>query len=101
MFIVVGMYFHTHCLSAVSMYITDWRLDAIVRLNKLTGENEEVLVRESQNNRLYGVKVYSHVEQEVDPLHPCSINNGGCQKLCFAVPMSTKTGTVSTLKVSI
>lgn len=41
------------------MYITDWRLDAIIKLHKLTGENEETLIREPQTNRLYGVKVYS------------------------------------------
>lgn len=81
------------------MYITDWRLDAIIRLHKLTGEMEKILVRESQNNRLYGVKVYAQGEQAVDPTHPCAINNGGCQKLCFAVPSPTKTGTGSTLKV--
>lgn len=39
------------------MYITDWRLDAIIKLHKLTGEFEETLVREPQTNRLYGVKV--------------------------------------------
>lgn len=68
------------------MYITDWRLDAIVRLHKLTGEQEEIMVREPQTNRLYGVKVYSHAVQEIDSTHACSINNGGCEKLCFALP---------------
>ncbi|XP_046659437.1 low-density lipoprotein receptor-related protein 2 [Homalodisca vitripennis] len=83
------------------MYITDWRLDAIIRLHKLKPMEfkEEIMVRESQNNRLYGVKVYARGEQDVDPAHPCAINNGGCQKLCFAVPSPTKTGTGSSLKV--
>ena len=39
------------------MYITDWRLDAIIKLHKLTGDLEETLIREPQTNRLYGVKV--------------------------------------------
>lgn len=39
------------------MYITDWRLDAIIKLHKLTGDLEETIVREPQTNRLYGVKV--------------------------------------------
>lgn len=39
------------------MYITDWRLDAIIKLNKLTGEQEETIIKEPQTNRLYGVKV--------------------------------------------
>lgn len=68
------------------MYITDWRLDAIIRLHKLTGEQEEMMVREPQTNRLYGVKVYSHSVQKIDPTQPCSINNGGCEKMCFAIP---------------
>lgn len=68
------------------MYITDWRLDAIVRLHKLTGEQEEIMVREPQTNRLYGVKVYSYTVQEVEATQPCSINNGGCEKICFAIP---------------
>lgn len=70
------------------MYITDWRLDSIIRLNKLTGDKEEVILKEPQsnNNRLYGVKVYSKQEQRVNPSHPCYNGNGGCQKLCFGTP---------------
>lgn len=74
------------------MYITDWRLDAIIKLHKLTGELEEVLVREPQTNRLYGVKVYSGTVQTVDHKQPCSVNNGGCEKLCFAVPRNDSSG---------
>lgn len=74
------------------MYITDWRLDAIIRLHKLTGEQEEMMVREPQTNRLYGVKVYSKSVQEIDGSQPCSINNGGCEKMCFAVPRNDSTG---------
>lgn len=67
------------------MYITDWRLDAIIRLHKLTGDQEETMVREPQTNRLYGVKVFSERIQRIDSLQPCSINNGNCEKICFAV----------------
>jgi low density lipoprotein-related protein 2 len=74
------------------MYITDWRLDAIIKLHKLTGELEEVLVREPQTNRLYGVKVYSGSVQTVDHNQPCSINNGGCEKICFAIPRNNTPG---------
>ncbi|KAL0271000.1 UNVERIFIED_CONTAM: hypothetical protein PYX00_008246 [Menopon gallinae] len=73
------------------MYVTDWRLDAIVKLHKINGDMEEILVKEPQTNRLYGVKVYSEAVQKVDPSHPCSINNGGCEKLCFAVPAANST----------
>lgn len=82
------------------MYITDWRLDAIIKLHKVTGDKEEIIVRESQNNRLYGVKVYSRKEQAIDQTHPCSINNGGCEKICFAVPTQTKSAIGSGLKVN-
>lgn len=68
------------------MYVTDWRLDAIVRMHKLTGEQEEIMVREPQTNRLYGVKVYSRNIQTVEHGHPCANFNGGCEKFCFAVP---------------
>ncbi|XP_017778488.1 PREDICTED: low-density lipoprotein receptor-related protein 2 isoform X2 [Nicrophorus vespilloides] len=74
------------------MYITDWRLDAIIKLHKLTGEHEETLVREPQTNRLYGVKIYSQNEQRVDDTQPCWINNGGCHKLCFAMPRNDSKG---------
>ncbi|XP_023703710.1 low-density lipoprotein receptor-related protein 2 [Cryptotermes secundus] len=74
------------------MYITDWRLDAIIKLHKLSGELEEVVVREPQTNRLYGVKVYSGTVQTIDHNQPCSVNNGGCEKLCFAVPRNSAPG---------
>ncbi|CAH2090680.1 unnamed protein product [Euphydryas editha] len=69
-----------------NMYITDWRLDAIVRLHKLTGEQEDIMVREPQTNRFYGVKVYSEDIQKIEPMQPCARNNGNCQKFCFAIP---------------
>lgn len=71
------------------MYITDWRLDAIIRLHKETGEQEAILVREPATNRLYGVKVFSRNIQTTISNHPCAINNGGCEKLCFAIPANS------------
>ncbi|XP_074098383.1 low-density lipoprotein receptor-related protein megalin isoform X1 [Cotesia typhae] len=72
------------------MYITDWRLDAIIRLHKETGEQENILVHEPATNRLYGIKVFSrNIQQLTD--HPCSINNGGCEKLCFGIPANYTT----------
>lgn len=75
------------------MYITDWRLDAIIKMHKLTGVVSNIEVREPQNNRLYGVKIYSEHEQLVDNSHPCSsvADYGGCQKLCFAIPSNIST----------
>lgn len=70
------------------MYITDWRLDAIIRLHKETGEQESILVRQPETNRLYGVKVYSRSIQTFLHDHPCFNDNGGCEKLCFAIPQN-------------
>ncbi|KAF4524940.1 hypothetical protein B566_EDAN012696, partial [Ephemera danica] len=72
------------------MYISDWRLDAIIRLKKDTGGDESVIVREPQTNRLYGVRVYSRTLQSIDPQHPCShVNNERLQedgRSCAADP---------------
>lgn len=78
------------------MYITDWRLDAIVKMHKLTGDREETLVREQQTNRLYGVKIYSETEQPIAPLHPC-YTSSPCDKLCFAIPTNHTTPTSPTV----
>lgn len=53
------------------MYITDWRLDSIIKLHKLNGDTEEVVAREPQNNRLYGVESYSKSEQDIKSTHSC------------------------------
>ena len=82
------------------MYITDWRLDAIIRLHKETGEQESILVREPDTNRLYGVKVYSPEIQRPHTDHPCYINNGGCEKLCFAVPRNTSNTRFSPIRLA-
>lgn len=87
---VIGFILKSIILFTEWMYISDWRLDAIIRLNKLTGGDEKTIVREGQTNRLYGVKIYSEHEQAMLEVHPCMFNNGGCQKMCFAIPLTTK-----------
>lgn len=72
------------------VYITDWRLDAIFRLRKDGGGDDQVVTKIDDANRLYSVRVYSRQNQKLDRAHPCSLNNGGCQKFCFPVP--TKSG---------
>ena len=68
------------------VYVTDWRLDAIFRINKTSGGNEEIVTRVDESNRLYGVKIFSRKNQKMPGVHPCSIENGGCSGLCFPVP---------------
>ena len=82
------------------MYITDWRLDAIIRMHKETGEQESILVREPATNRLYGVKVFSREVQNPSNEHPCAIANGGCEKLCFAVPKNQTVGRVGSTRLT-
>ncbi|XP_065212524.1 low-density lipoprotein receptor-related protein 2-like [Planococcus citri] len=74
------------------MYITEWKLNAIIKLHKLHGKIEEV-TKELQEGRVNVVKVYSQNEQDISKSHPClaSNNYGGCQKLCFGVPSNSFT----------
>jgi len=81
------------------MYITDWRLDAIVKLHKLTGEKEAILFREPQTMRLYGVKVFSESVQHYSFFHRCAYNNN-CEKFCFIVPVTVNGQPTPELTVS-
>ncbi|RWS26517.1 low-density lipoprotein receptor-related protein 2-like protein, partial [Leptotrombidium deliense] len=72
------------------LYVTDWRLDAILRMNKENGSQESIVRSVEEGNRLYGIKVFSKLNQIIDAQHPCLIDNGKCQKFCFGVP-SNKT----------
>ena len=69
-----------------SLFVTDWRLDAIIQMDKLTGKGEEIVEKVEESNRLYGIKIFSKDSQTIAPNHPCHNNNGGCGKLCFPVP---------------
>ena len=77
------------------IFVTDWRLDAIVRLHKETGEGEEIVERVEETNRLFGLKVFSQAQQEIVPEHPCIIENGGCDKFCFALPKNSSNTTTA------
>lgn len=68
------------------LYITDWRLDAILRMQKTNGSDEKIVRSVEEGNRLYGIKVFSKESQRIDSRHPCLYDNGKCQKFCFAVP---------------
>ena len=80
-----------------SLFVTDWRLDAIIQMDKLTGKGEEIVEKVEESNRLYGIKIFSEDSQLIIPDHPChGPGNGGCAKLCFPVPDNTTspTGTI-------
>ncbi|KAK2724586.1 hypothetical protein QYM36_001171, partial [Artemia franciscana] len=71
------------------LYITDWRLDGIVRMDKQTGAGEKVIIQVQDNNRLYSIKVFSYRNQPIVQGHPCAFSNAGCQKFCFTIPAKT------------
>lgn len=74
------------------LFVTDWRLDAILKMHKITGADEKIITTVEEGSRLYGIKVYSRDNQKVDSRHPCQFNNGGCQKLCFPIPSNGSQG---------
>ncbi|MCL4126472.1 UNVERIFIED_CONTAM: hypothetical protein GTU68_065880, partial [Idotea baltica] len=45
------------------LYITDWRRDAIIKINKTDGSKETVVTEIEGSNRLYGIRVYSREAQ--------------------------------------
>ena len=44
------------------LFVTDWRLDAIIKMDKLSGGNEVIVEKVEESNRLYGIKIYSEVK---------------------------------------
>lgn len=78
------------------LYVTDWRLDAILRMQKTNGSDEKIVRSVEEGNRLYGIKVFSKDNQRIDTRHPCLFDNGKCAKFCFAVPSNdTNSGLVA------
>jgi hypothetical protein len=77
------------------LYVTDWRLDAIVKVHKKTGDREKIIEEVEQSNRLYGIKIFSSKAQHIDYNNPCILAeqkpNRKCEKFCFAIPPANKT----------
>lgn len=55
-----------HCFLADWLFVTDWRLDAILMMHKTTGADEKIVTTVEEGSRLYGIKVYSRENQKVD-----------------------------------
>ncbi|RXG68268.1 Low-density lipoprotein receptor-related protein 2 [Armadillidium vulgare] len=70
------------------LYITDWRRDAIIKINKTDGSKETVVTEIEGSNRLYGIRVYSRENQFIASNHPCTGNNP-CEAFCFPIPDNT------------
>ena len=76
---------HPFGLSVLGDYIywTDWEQNSVKRANKLTGEDNTILL--TNNDNLMSVET---VNTRPNPkwTNKCSKNNGGCSHLCLAVP---------------
>ena len=68
------------------IYVTDWRIEAIAKVHKVSGATGKVLALPEDGARLFCIKVYSKENQLINPDHPCLNGNGGCEKFCFGVP---------------
>ena len=80
-----GIMYQKNPLIQADLYVTDWRLDAIIRMDKVSGNNATIIEKVEESNRLYGIKIFSKQNQIINNGHPCRDNNP-CQKLCFPVP---------------
>ncbi|XP_076061029.1 low-density lipoprotein receptor-related protein megalin isoform X2 [Oratosquilla oratoria] len=74
------------------LYVTDWRHDAILRMNKTDGSQETIVATVEERNRLYGIRVFSNELQIINKDHPCFGSSNPCQSLCFPVPDNTTGG---------
>ncbi|CAL4174127.1 unnamed protein product, partial [Meganyctiphanes norvegica] len=81
------------------LYVTDWRHDAILRMNKTDGSHEKIVAQVEESNRLYGIRIYSKSAQIIPDTHPCGPNSkNGCEKFCFPVPDNSTDNTSGGLK---
>ena len=76
---------HVFALSVMDdwLYWTDWNIKALLRANKFTGENMEIL--RNTSHRPYDIHVY-HPLRQLPFSNPCGTNNGGCSHLCLISP---------------
>ncbi|XP_019409279.1 PREDICTED: low-density lipoprotein receptor-related protein 2 [Crocodylus porosus] len=62
-----------------SVYFTDWTKMAVLKANKFSESNPQVIYQSSL--RPYGVTVY-HALRQPYVRNPCGSNNGGCEQIC-------------------
>lgn len=76
---------HVFALSVFDdmVYWTDWNLKQIIRANKFTGKDLEVI--RNTTHRPYDVHV-THPLRQLPYTNPCGENNGGCSHLCLLSP---------------
>ncbi|XP_019378305.1 PREDICTED: low-density lipoprotein receptor-related protein 2 [Gavialis gangeticus] len=62
-----------------NVYFTDWTKMAVLKANKFSESNPQVIYQSSL--RPYGVTVY-HALRQPYVRNPCGSNNGGCEQIC-------------------
>ncbi|XP_069081387.1 low-density lipoprotein receptor-related protein 2 [Pleurodeles waltl] len=62
------------------VYFTDWTRLAVMKSNKFTETNPQVVFQSPM--RPYGLTVYHSLRQPY-VRNPCGINNGGCEQICI------------------
>ncbi|KAJ9584470.1 hypothetical protein L9F63_021195, partial [Diploptera punctata] len=61
------------------LYMTSWRNQSIIRLNKFNSDDHESVANLS---RPFAIHVF-HRQRQPEASHPCSVDNGGCQHICI------------------
>ncbi|XP_014669426.1 PREDICTED: low-density lipoprotein receptor-related protein 2-like isoform X2 [Priapulus caudatus] len=67
------------------LFFTDWRLQGLLRVDKTSGFGLLKIHNETKE-RLFGVKVFSDIQQPIMDNHPCVGDVSGCSHFCFPVP---------------
>ncbi|KAL1455357.1 hypothetical protein WDU94_009457 [Cyamophila willieti] len=62
-----------------NLFVTSWRNQSIIRLNKYNSDDYETLANFS---RPFAIHVY-HRQKQPDVTHPCTRANGGCRHFCI------------------
>ncbi|XP_054274081.1 low-density lipoprotein receptor-related protein 1-like [Macrosteles quadrilineatus] len=62
-----------------NLFVTSWRNQSIIRLDKFNTENHQTVTNIS---RPFAIHVF-HRQRQPDADHPCKKDNGGCQHICI------------------
>ncbi|XP_069676734.1 low-density lipoprotein receptor-related protein 1 isoform X1 [Periplaneta americana] len=62
-----------------SLYVTSWRNQSIIRLDKFNSDDHETVANLS---RPFAIHIF-HRQRQPEESHPCGVNNGGCQHICI------------------
>ncbi|XP_050419520.1 low-density lipoprotein receptor-related protein 2 [Patella vulgata] len=67
------------------IYFTDWRMEAILKINKNGGKQTKL---RSGVGKMMGIKIFDKDLQPMSSQNPCTRRNGDCSHFCFPVPVA-------------